>query len=132
MTVRQLYAMSCALIFETPDEDDDLKAAFPALLDQVLAEAVDYENQFRRLQGKELLEVEDIPIYESADDTSVLPFTEKLCRGALPLGIKAALLEEDGGKQAEAVVAYNKYVTALSELTPAVFIPVDDGEDEGA
>lgn len=130
MTVRQLYCMSCALIFETPDEDDDLKAAFPALLAQALAEAVDYENQFRRLEQQPLLRVEDIPLYESADDESALPFHEVLCRGALPLGIKAALLEEDGGKQAEAVIAYNKYAAALWELTPAVFVPnAGEGED---
>lgn len=49
--------------------------------------------------------------------------------GALPLGIKAALLEEDGGKQAEAVIAYNKYAAALYDLTPAVFMEVENGAE---
>lgn len=130
MTVNKLYKMASLLMFETPDYDEDLKASFPAILNQVLAEAVDYENQFRRLRGQELLKIEDVPLYESADDNRDLPICETLCRGALPLGIKAVFLEEDGGKQAEAVLAYNKYVAALNDLTPAVFEEVqDDGSD---
>ncbi len=125
MTIRQLYEMSCALIFETPDDDEDLKTGFPHILNQILAEAVDYENQFRRLDGETLLRVEDIPLYQSADSNEMLPFHEKLCRAALPLGIKAGLLQEDGSKQAEAVMEYNKYITALNDLTPAVFIDVN-------
>lgn len=126
MTIRQLYEMSCALIFETPDDDEDLKTGFPYILNQILAEAVDYENQFRRLDGETLLRVEDIPLYQSADSNEMLPFHEKLCRAALPLGIKAGLLQEDGSKQAEAVMEYNKYITALNDLTPAVFIDVGE------
>lgn len=125
MTIRQLYEMSCALIFETPDDDEDLKTGFPHILNQILAEAVDYENQFRRLDGETLLRVEDIPLYQSADSNEMLPFHEKLCRAALPLGIKAGLLQEDGSKQAEAVMEYNKYITALNDLTPAVFMDVN-------
>lgn len=130
MTVKQLYSLSSRLIFETPGDDEDLKDAFPSILNQMLAEAVGYENQFRRLEGKALLETGDIPLYETADDARELPFHETLCRGALPLGIKAALLEEDGGKQAEAVLAYNKYVAALNDLTPAVFEKVEEDESE--
>lgn len=122
MTVNQLYRLSSMLIFEAPGEDEDLMDAFPHIVNQVLAEACDYENQFRRLEGGTLLRVEDIPLYESAEDTRELPFHEVLCRAALPLGVKAALLEEDGGKQAEAVLAYNKYAAALADLTPAVFV----------
>ena len=129
MTVKQLYSLSSRLIFETPGDDEDLKDAFPSILNQLLAEAKDYENQFRRLEGKALLETGDIPFYESADDARELPFHETLCRGALPLGVKAALLEEDGGKQAEAVIAYNKYAAALNDLTPAVFMEVENGAE---
>ncbi len=125
MTVRGLYEMSCALIFETPDDDEDLKAGFPHILNQILAEAVDYENQFRRLDGEKLLRVEDIPLYSSADSGEMLPFHEKLCRAALPLGVKAGLLQEDGNKQAESAIEYNKYISALNDLTPAVFIDVN-------
>lgn len=128
MTVRQLYKMSSRLIFETPDDDDDLKETFPDILNQILAEAVGYENMFRRLDGLPLLRVEDIPLYESADSTEELPFREILCRAALPLGVKAQLLEEDGTKGAESVLAYNKYLQALDDLTPAVFIEVNSDE----
>ena len=132
MTVKELYSLSSRLIYEAPYDDDDLMDSFPSILNQILAEATDYENQFRRLEGRTLLKVEDIPLYDDPKDERQLPFCEKLCRAALPLGVKAAFLEEDGGKQAEAVLAYNKYVSALADLTHAVFVEVecDDGADE--
>ncbi|MDR3766622.1 MAG: hypothetical protein Q3Y08_06255 [Butyricicoccus sp.] len=129
MTVRQLYTLSSNLIYEAPFDDEDLSGAFPHILNQAIAESLDYENQFRRLEGQTLLKIEDVPLYDSAEDTSELPLHEILCRGALPLGIKAALLEEDGSRQAEAVLAYNKFVAALMDLTPAVFIETVGDED---
>lgn len=128
MTVKQLYQMASRLIYETPGDDDDLMATFPHILNQVLAEALPYENMFRRAEGRTLLRIEDIPLYDSAEDGSALPFCETLCRAALPLGIKARLLEEDGSKQAEGVLAYNQYVQALSSLTPAAFVEVNGDE----
>lgn len=130
MTVNELYKMSSLLIFETPDYDEDLKDSFPAILNRVLAEMVDYENQFRRLEKMPLLKVEDIPFYTSADDTRELPICEKLCRSVLPLAIKSGLLEEDGGKQAEAVLAYNMYAAGMMDMTPAVFEEVSAGGAE--
>ena len=130
MTVKQLYSAACRLIYEVPFDDEDLKDGFPAILNQILAEALGYENQFRRLEKMPLLKIEDIPLYESADDDSEIPFHEILCRAALPLGVKAGLLEENVNKGAEAAQAYNKYVTALSEITPAVFEELSAGGAE--
>ncbi len=129
MTVKQLYSAACRLIYEVPFDDEDLKDGFPAILNQILAEALGYENQFRRLEKMPLLKIEDIPLYESADDDSEIPFHEILCRAALPLGVKAGLLEENVNKGAEAALAYNKYVTALSEITPAVFEELGESEE---
>ena len=129
MTVRQLYSLSCRLIFEIPDDDTDLKDAFPDILNQITAEAVHYENAFRKNDGTELLRVEDLPYYTSADDESELPFHEILCRGAFPLGVKAVLLEEDGSKQAEAVIAYNKFVASMQDMTPAYYAEIVTAED---
>lgn len=129
MTVKQLYQMASWMTLEAPDYDDDLKSAFPHILNQILAEALDYENQFRRLENMPLLKTEDIPLYDNADDERELPFHEILCRSALPLGIKAAFFEGESLLKAESVLTYNKYVSALQELTPAVFVEIGS-EDE--
>ena len=118
MTVRQLYEQSCKLIYEIPDDDDDMKESFPAILNQLVMFCLPNENQFRASQGKEPLQT--VPFYQSADDESELPFADKIVRLALPYGVQSKLLEADEDKKAESVLAYNKFVDALNSLTPAV------------
>lgn len=118
MTVRQLYEQSCRLIYEIPDDDDDMKESFPAILNQLVMICLSNENQFRLSRGKEPLQA--VPFYQSADDESELPFADEIARNALPYGVQSKLLEADEDKKAESVLAYNKFVDALNSLTPAV------------
>lgn len=118
MTVRQLYEAACALVYEVPDDDDELKEVFPAALNQLCEVCRAYENQFRAVNGAERLEA--APYYTSADDTAELPFVEPIARAALPFGVQSKFLEADDDKKAESVLAYNKFIDTLNSLTPAV------------
>lgn len=118
MTVRQLYEQGCALVYEIPDDDDDLKDAFPAILNQLVAICVQYENQYRILRGQETMDIP--PLYTSADDETELPFVDAIARVALPYGVQSKFLESDDDKKAEAVLAYNKFIDALDSMTPAI------------
>ena len=118
MTVRQLYEQACALIYEIPDDDDDMKDAFPAILNQIAAVCVQYENQYRILRGQEAMSIP--PMYTSADDQSELPFVDEITRVAMPYGVQSKFLESDDDKKAESVLAYNKFIDALDSMTPAI------------
>lgn len=118
MTVRQLYEQACALIFEIPDDDDDMKDAFPAILNQLAAICVQYENQHRILHDEPKMTAP--PLYTTADDESELPFVDAIARVALPYGVQSKFLESDDDKKAESVLAYNKFIDALDSLAPAI------------
>lgn len=118
MTVRQLYEQACALIYEIPDDDDDMKDAFPAILNQIAAVCVQYENQYRTVRGEEKMLMP--PMYASADDQSELPFVDEITRVAMPYGVQSKFLESDDDKKAESVLAYNKFIDALDSMTPAI------------
>ena len=37
MTARELYEQGCYLVYEIPDDDEELKSAFPTILNQIMA-----------------------------------------------------------------------------------------------
>lgn len=125
MTPRQLYEQACYLIYEQPDDDDELKSAFPHILNSLLAVCVPNENAFRAVRG--LDKISYPPLYTTADDNEPMPFADEITRAALPFGVQSKFLEADDDKKAEAVLAYNKFIDALNSLTPAVETEVDDG-----
>lgn len=117
MTVRQLYEAGCYLVYEVPDDDDELKDAFPSILNQLVEICRPYENQFRRNEGAEDMTA---PFYTTADDENELPFHEVIARAALPFGVQSKFYEADDDKKAESVLAYNKFIDALNSMTPAI------------
>jgi hypothetical protein len=128
-TAKSIYIASARLIYEEPDDDADLKASFPAFLNLALAEALDYENMFRRDEGTELLTYEELPEITTADDTeTVLPFHEVLLRRCIPLSIKHQFLEDDSTKKAEALIYYNRFVQELADCAPAVATSYDEDD----
>lgn len=118
MTPRQLYEQACYLIYEQPDDDDELKEAFPHILNSLLAVCVPYENMFR--VSREQDKINYPPLYTTADDVTELPFADEIARTALPLGVQSKFLEADDDKKAEAVLAYNKFIDALNSLVPVI------------
>ena len=124
-TVNSIYKAACRLIFETPDDDEDLKASFPVFLSMALLHALDTENNIRAVQARAALPADDVPDVESADDTATeLPFDARILRLAVPYAIKSSFLADDNSKKAESVIAWNQFVEELGRIAPAAFVDV--------
>ena len=121
MTVERIYEIACHGVFTAADDDEDFKAFSPAFLSSCMIEALPYENMIRKFEGRELLTTAMIPDFDEIDDTEVDIFDERIVRLALPYGLKAYLLEDDGSRKAEAVMYRNRFIETLQDLAPAVF-----------
>lgn len=130
ITAQRIYELACHGVFTAADDDEDFKQFSPAALNACMIEAIPYENQFRALDGRPLLTVDEVPDLEEIDDTEIDMFDQRIARLAFPYGIKAFLLEDDGGRKAEAVMYRNRFIEALNELQPAVFEDIEAGEDD--
>lgn len=124
VTIRQLYDMAVAILFERYGGDDDFDQLSPQFLSRMLQEALPYENQIREYQGREKLK--SAPMITLIDDT-VLDWDDNICKNALVHGLASCLLGDESNKQAEALIEYNKFVQALDDATPAI---PDWGEDD--
>ena len=118
-TVRSIYEAACRLIFEEPDDDDDLLASFPAILESCLLEALPTENSIRAAARRPELTVDELPDIREIDETAV-PMDVRVLRRAVPYGVKARFLEAEDDKAAQAMVARNEFAAALEELAPGV------------
>lgn len=121
MTVERIYEIACHGVFTAADDDEDFKSFSPAFLSSCMIEALPYENMIRKHEGRELLQVVEIPDYDEIDETEVDMFDERIVRLALPYGLKAYLLEDDGSRKAEAVMYRNRFIETLADIAPAVF-----------
>lgn len=117
-TVRKIYALALAKIFETKGNDSDYDTYSPLLLESLLLETMPYENQIRRQAGKPL--VEKAPEIDAIDDTEI-DWDDRITKIALPYGLASMLLSDDESRKAEYVMNRNEFVTALEEAAPAVF-----------
>ena len=128
MTARELYEQGCYLVYEIPDDDEELKSAFPTILNHAMAVCLPYENQFRTLRGQEKLLAP--PFLVGSDFESYeIPFCEEIARMAMPYAVQSKFLEADDDKKAESVLAYNKFTQMLNSITPAVEIEMEVYED---
>ena len=128
MTARELYEQGCYLVYETPDDDEELKSAFPTILNQIMAVCLPYENLSRTVRGQEkplapsFLVGSDFESYE-------IPFCEEIARMAMPYAVQSKFLEADDDKKAESVLAYNKFTQMLNSITPAIEVEMEVYED---
>ena len=42
MTARELYEQGCYIVYEIPDDDDELKSAFPTILTHAMSVCLPY------------------------------------------------------------------------------------------
>ena len=117
-TVRKIFDLATAKIFEEKGSDIDYDKYASALLEGLLVEALPYENRVRRAAGKP--ELETAPEVDAIDET-VIDWDDRIARVALPYGLAAALLFDDENHKAEMVMMRNEFVAALDEIAPAVF-----------
>lgn len=116
MTARQLYEHGCNLVYEIPDDDEDILNAFPFILNHIMAICTPYENQFRFIRGQQKIGI--IPKFDGWDID--IPFCDEIVSLAMPYAVQSKFLEVDDDKKAEAVMAYNKFIEILNSITPAV------------
>ena len=119
MTARELYEQGCYLVYEIPDDDDELKSAFPTILNHAMAVCLPYENQFRTLRGQDKMLAPPFLIGSDFENFEI-PFCEEISRMVMPYAVQSKFLEADDDKKAEAVLAYNKFTQTLNSITPAI------------
>lgn len=124
-TVRHIYTLALARIFENPGSDQDFDTYSPALLEQLLMEALPYENQIRRFYGRE--PVESVPEITAIDETAI-DWDDRITHIALPYGLAGILLSDDESRKAESVMNRNEFIAALEEAAPAI-AETDDEQD---
>ena len=129
MTARELYEQGCYLVYEIPDDDDELKSAFPTILNHAMAVCLPYENQFRTLRGQDKMLAPPFLI-DSDFESFEIPVCEEIARMAMPYIVQSKFLESDDDKKAESVLAYNKFTQMLNNITPAVEVEVGDYQDD--
>ena len=126
-TVRRIFDLAAAIIFEQYGWDTDFDKYSPMLLEQLLVEAMPYENMIRRQAGKPL--VEHVPELTAIDDTEI-DWDDRITRDALPSGLASRLMLDSPDKKAEMVIEYNRFVGALEDAAPAIPEVGDDGEED--
>lgn len=126
-TVRRIFDLAAAIIFEQYGGDTDFDKYSPMLLEQLLVEAMPYENMIRRQAGKPL--VERVPELTAIDDTEI-DWDDRITRDALPSGLASRLMLDSPDKKAEMVIEYNRFVGALEDAAPAIPEVGDDGEED--
>ena len=126
-TVRRIFDLAAAIIFEQYGGDTDFDKYSPMLLEQLLVEAMPYENTIRRQAGKPL--VEHVPELTAIDDTEI-DWDDRITRDALPSGLASRLMLDSPDKKAEMVIEYNRFVGALEDAAPAIPEVGDDAESD--
>ena len=126
-TVRRIFDLAAAIIFEQYGGDTDFDKYSPMLLEQLLVEAMPYENMIRRQAGKPL--VEHVPELTAIDATEI-DWDDRITRDALPSGLASRLMLDSPDKKAEMVIEYNRFVGALEDAAPAIPEVGDDGEED--
>ena len=126
-TVRRIFDLAAAIIFEQYGGDTDFDKYSPMLLEQLLVEAMPYENTIRRQAGKPL--IEHVPELSAIDDTEI-DWDDRITRDALPSGLASRLMLDSPDKKAEMVIEYNRFVGALEDAAPAIPEVGDDGEED--
>lgn len=116
-TVRKIFDLAAAILFENYGGDADFVQYSPAFLERMLQEALPYENTIRRYKG--LPELEHAPEITAIDET-VLDWDDAICKNALVHGLASALMADDSNKKSEALIEYNKYAQALEDAAPAI------------
>lgn len=126
-TVRKIFDLAAAIVFEQFGGDADFDQYAPAFLERLLQEALPYENMIREQQGRARLTA--APEVGAIDGTEI-DWDDRITKNALVHGLAACLMGDDNNKKAESLIEYNRFVQALDEAAPAVMEMMDDAEDD--
>ena len=122
MKVKEIYETALSFLFEAPNEDKSFKENTPKLLNVLLVEALPYENSIRKSNGQ--VEAPMAPVVKTLDDE--VPFSDSICRLALPYGLCSHFYTDEGDSYRSQDYRL-RFIDALNELSKAI---VTDTVDE--
>ena len=125
MTGNDIYKRACACLFEAPGQDKAFYAATPELLNLLIAEAIPYQNNRNRAQGKPEIQVFDILTLE--DD---VPLDDPITAIALPYGL-AAYFYQDEEDNFRAQDFRGRFIAALEDAKLCELVDITDEYGEG-
>lgn len=107
LTVRDVYVIAAAFIGDREGDDRDEKDFAPVYMKVLLQEALPAENRIRIAEG--MAELTIAPIL-GIDD--VIPYSDKIVRGALPYGL-AWQYHQDAGNNQLAAMYRNMFIDGV-------------------
>lgn len=120
MTGKEVYERACAYLFEKPGVDTAFYNASLHLINNLIAEAIPYQNNRNRAEGKE--EVKSIRIKELNDDIALdAPIVEI----ALPFGLASYFFQDEHDTERSNEYR-SRFVVALQEASVCETMDITD------
>lgn len=121
MTVFECYEMAVSFIPEVPEDNVDMQKHMVTWCNVLLADSLNHENVFRRVNGLEEL-TGPARVFEEDDE---IPYNEKMVAMAFPYGMARFVFRENDDI-AGSHEYYQLYINALEEATPLEFVEIKD------
>ena len=121
MTVKECYEMAVGFIPEIPEDNVDMQKHMISWCNVLLADTINYENIYRRVNKIEEL-VKPLKVKKESDE---IPYNEKLVSMAFPYGMARWIFRENDDVSASHEY-YGLYVNAVKEATPALVTEIED------
>lgn len=121
MTVKECYIEAVSFLPEVPEDNTDMQKHMVTWCNVLLADSLNYENIYRRVN-----EIEELskPLKVEAPSDEI-PYNEKLVSMAFPYGMARFVFRENDDVSGSHEY-YQLYATALSEATPFEFSEITD------
>lgn len=121
MTVFECYEMAVSFIPEVPEDNVDMQKHMVTWCNVLLADALNYENIYRRKNKMEQL----VKPEKVANEDDEIPYNETLVATAFPYGMARFIFRENDDISGSHEF-YQLYLNALTEATPLEIIEVED------
>ena len=121
MTVKECYERAVSFLPEVPEDNTDMQKHMVAWCNALLGDTINYENIWRRVN--KLPELDTPPKVKTQTDE--IPYNEKMVAGAFPYGMAQFVFRENDDISSSREF-YNRYVTALAEMTPLEYTEITD------
>lgn len=122
MTANEVHEAALSLLFENRATAGDYNTFALPLLNLMLPELLETENAIRRVAGEK--ELDQAPKIDSLEEE--IPYDERLLRGALPYGLAAKLVYDDGdmSKVGYFQQLYVNAVNSFAQIVPEQVVDV--------
>ena len=121
MTVKECYEQAVSFIPEVPEDNVDMQKHMVTWCNVLLADALNHENVYRRVNKLEEL-TRPLRVNAQSDE---IPYNEKLVSMAFPYGMARWIFRENDDVSGSHEY-YQLYVNALLEATPLEVVEVTD------